>query len=63
MAQAMLATEQLPEELQAPIIQKAAENPFFIEELCRLSHSPALTRPIRPQSELFMADFTRETSI
>jgi class 3 adenylate cyclase/tetratricopeptide (TPR) repeat protein len=35
MAQAMLATEQLPEALQALIIQKAEGNPFFVEEVVK----------------------------
>jgi class 3 adenylate cyclase/tetratricopeptide (TPR) repeat protein len=35
MAQAMLATEHLPEALQTPIIQKAEGNPFFVEEVVK----------------------------
>ncbi|MBI3329082.1 MAG: AAA family ATPase, partial [Nitrospinae bacterium] len=33
MAQAMLATERLPEELQGLIVRKAEGNPFFVEEV------------------------------
>jgi class 3 adenylate cyclase/tetratricopeptide (TPR) repeat protein len=35
MAQAMLATEHLPEALQALIIKKAEGNPFFVEEVVK----------------------------
>ena len=35
MAQALLATESLPEELQALIVCKAAGNPFFVEEVIK----------------------------
>jgi hypothetical protein len=35
MARAMLATEQLPEALQALIVQKAEGNPFFVEEVVK----------------------------
>ncbi len=35
MAQAMLATEHLPEALQTLIIQKAEGNPFFVEEVVK----------------------------
>jgi class 3 adenylate cyclase/tetratricopeptide (TPR) repeat protein len=35
MAQAMLAAEQLPEELKALIIRKAEGNPFFVEEVVK----------------------------
>ena len=35
MARAMLATEQIPEALQALIVQKAEGNPFFVEEVVK----------------------------
>jgi AAA ATPase domain/Adenylate and Guanylate cyclase catalytic domain len=35
MAQAMLATERLPEALQALIVRKAEGNPFFVEEVVK----------------------------
>jgi class 3 adenylate cyclase/tetratricopeptide (TPR) repeat protein len=35
MAQAMLATEQLPEELVALLVRKAEGNPFFVEEVVK----------------------------
>jgi tetratricopeptide (TPR) repeat protein len=35
MAQAMLATQQLPEELKALIVRKAEGNPFFVEEVVK----------------------------
>jgi class 3 adenylate cyclase/tetratricopeptide (TPR) repeat protein len=35
MAQRMLATERLPEELQALIVRKAEGNPFFVEEVVK----------------------------
>jgi class 3 adenylate cyclase/tetratricopeptide (TPR) repeat protein len=35
MAQAMLSTDQLPEELQGLIVRKAEGNPFFVEEVVK----------------------------
>jgi class 3 adenylate cyclase/tetratricopeptide (TPR) repeat protein len=45
MAQAMLATEQLPEALVALIVQKAEGNPFFVEEVVKsLQETGAMQR-------------------
>jgi class 3 adenylate cyclase/tetratricopeptide (TPR) repeat protein len=45
MAQAMLATEQLPEALMALIVQKAEGNPFFVEEVVKsLQETGAMQR-------------------
>jgi class 3 adenylate cyclase/tetratricopeptide (TPR) repeat protein len=45
MAQAMLATEHLPAELQALIVQKAEGNPFYVEEVVKALREVGALRP------------------
>ena len=45
MAQAMLAAERLPEELQALIVRKAEGNPFFVEEVVKSLQEVRALRP------------------
>jgi tetratricopeptide (TPR) repeat protein len=45
MAQAMLATEHLPGELEALIIRKAEGNPFFVEEVVKSLQEVGALRP------------------
>ena len=63
MAQAMLATEHLPEALQTLIIQKAEGNPFFVEEVVKsLRETGAIRREgeryilARPLDEIVVPD-------
>ena len=63
MAQAMLATEHLPEALQTLIIQKAEGNPFFVEEVVKsLRETGAMRREgdryilARPLDEIVVPD-------
>jgi class 3 adenylate cyclase/tetratricopeptide (TPR) repeat protein len=63
MAQAMLATERLPEGLQALIVRKAEGNPFFVEEVVKsLLEVGAIRRSgdsyvlAKRQDEIFVPD-------
>jgi class 3 adenylate cyclase/tetratricopeptide (TPR) repeat protein len=63
MAQAMLATEHLPEALQTLIVQKAEGNPFFVEEVVKsLRETGAIRREgdryilARPLAEIVVPD-------
>jgi class 3 adenylate cyclase/tetratricopeptide (TPR) repeat protein len=63
MARAMLATEHLPEELAALIVQKAEGNPFFVEEVVKsLRETGAIRREedryilARPLNEIMVPD-------
>jgi tetratricopeptide (TPR) repeat protein len=46
MAQAMLATHRLPEDVQALIIRKAEGNPFFVEEVVKSLQETGALRPV-----------------
>ncbi len=63
MAQAMLATSDLPEELTALIVRKAEGNPFFVEEVVKSLQEAEAIRPAgdryvlaRPVHEIVVPD-------
>jgi predicted ATPase len=52
MAQAMLATERLPEELKTLIVEKAEGNPFFVEEIVKSLREVGAIRRVEDHYEL-----------